>query len=173
MSGAIGVFKGISVRGGYAKGKSFPNTNGQKLTLEGLQVGLDLPIYSVPLTGLQVSLSPTVTFGGSTRKGNDADANLFRILAVGRSRLKGTGLYAIVGYGYGTAKTRGTTSFDTEGGVIQQFGIGKSLDALDWLSQVPNSATKVASGLKPFIELSYITGSKPHRGWSAEFGIRF
>ncbi|MCE9559440.1 MAG: hypothetical protein K8R88_10855 [Armatimonadetes bacterium] len=168
------ALSGISLRAGFFRGNNF---NGLAPTptvkLEGLQFGIDIPIYKVPVAGTSLSLSGTYFMGGGTRKGNDNDANVYRLMALTRSRIPTSGLYAIYGLGYAEAKTRGTTNFDTKRGFIQQIGIGKTLSKLDWLGNVPVGNVSQLSGAAPFIELSYINGKSQYKGYSLELGVRF
>jgi hypothetical protein len=148
---------GITVRAGYFAGSRFTGQSG-KVSLEGPSLGLDYKIFQLP-TGQAIFLSPTVTWGGQLKSGNDSDATVLRVMATTRLNAPALPVYGIVGIGIGSSKTRGSTRFNTATGGLIQLGIGRDL-----------VRTPVAS---TFAQLSYISGREPYRGWSLEFGVRF
>lgn len=167
------LFKGMSLRAGWFSGFSFPGINPSKIRLEGLSLGADLPLSDQPYLGSKLTLSGTLTMAGRQRKGADPDADLLRLMLINRNRLKGTGLYAITGYGYAEARPRGGTDFRTRKGIVQQYGIGKVLSKFDTLAEAGGKYGELVKGVAPFIEASYLSGSEPFRGWLFEFGLRF
>lgn len=153
--------KGLSLRAGFYQGASFTGVAPTpRVRLNGLQFGVDIPVFTIPGTVGQLRFSPTVIFGGITRKGNDNDGTLYRMLATGKFKVPGQQFYAVGGMGLGFSKTRGSTNFKTTTGFIAQAGIGYDLEA-------------VGFGPAPFFEFSYHTGEAPYRGFSFEVGIRF
>lgn len=159
LAGPFGLGGG-SVRVGFHRGADYTNTLGAKTRLEGFQVGLDLPVVGLPLTGVQVSLSPTVVFGGSHRQGSDTDGMVYRLMATAKTGVPASGYYAFGGVGYGWSNGRGGTVFNTKTSLLFQAGLGMDIGT----GPLPT---------KPFVQASYVWGEDQFRGLSFEVGMRF
>jgi len=158
----LGLLKGMNVHGGWFMGTGF-KSGGKSIRLEGPTLGMDTNLGNIPLLG-QTTLSASVIWAGATRKGDDNDATIWRLMSVTRGNISVSGWYPIGGFGYATSKARGTTSFDNRGSSITQFGIGKKLS---------KNAVNQVTGTDSAIELNYFLGRDPYRGFSLELSFKF
>ncbi len=161
-AGALAEAQGIGLRVGYFKGSSFGgNFPGSSISLEGFEAGIDYSLYKLPMGLAEIRISPTITFGGSNRKGPDADGTLFRFLANVKFSVPGAPFYGIAGIGYGSARPRGGAAFDSRSGVYSQLGMGFDL------------GPKLPIAPQPFVEIAYAFGDRALTGLSFDVGIRF
>ncbi len=152
--GCLGLADPVGVRLGYFSGQRF-SSNGQRISLQGPTVGADLPVWSGSGGRLKVQVSPSITFGGALRKGNDSDATLYRVLVKATGSACGEGFYGGGGLGFGGAQGRGTTRVRERVSVVGQILGGFAL------------------GGGPYFEVGYYLGPNPHRGIGFELGTRF
>lgn len=146
----------LAVRGGYFIGGNFGgSTPGSSVRLEGFELGLDMPLFSLPV--VEFRLSPTVAFGGSTGTGN-ADGDFYRIIGDAKFNLPGQNWYVAVGTGYGFT-VNGGGKFDTTSGMVGQLTLGLQASA--------------TAGIKPYYELSWVFGKPQLTGVGFDVGIRF
>ncbi len=173
--------QGLAVKAGYYSGESFSGNGGASVRLEGLELGTDLTLLKLPLTPVEVRLSPSVVFGGSLRKGGDEDGTLYRLLATARvsqPRLgairkraatnrptkprstRSSGSYLTGGLGFARVEPRGGSPFESKDGWIAQVGFGSSV------ANVPSPVPQ------PFFEVSYTFGETEFRGFTVSLGVR-
>ncbi|MBL8088391.1 MAG: hypothetical protein JNM85_10035 [Chthonomonas sp.] len=151
--------KGTRLRLGWHTGQSF-NSNGQRIRLEGPSVGADIPIFNLPMGTAQISLSPSLIFGGGLRKGKDSDGTLYRLMVTGRFGVPTSNLYGVVGAGISGGQPRGTTKFAKKTRFGTQLGVGMNLNMGMGVTQ-------------PFAELSLHMHDTVNRGFLLEVGFRF
>lgn len=168
-----GPLKGLSVRAGLFQGFEFDGFNPARIKLRGPSLGVDFPLSEQAYTGSKQSLSLTGVFAGAQQSGSDSDADVYRLMLTNRNRIKGLGVYVIAGYGYGEARPRGGTDFGDRKQWIRQYGVGKMLSKFDTLGDFTGAYGDLAKGIAPFVEVSYIDGGRPFRGWQFELGVRF
>ncbi len=152
--GGLGLANPVGVRLGYFSGQQF-SSGGQRISLQGPTVGADLPFWSGSNGRLRVQFSPSVTFGGSLRRGNDAYATLYRALMKVTGSACGEGFYGGGALGLAGAQGRGTTRVRERVSVVGQVLGGFAIE----------------SG--PYLEVGYYLGPNPHRGIGIEVGTRF
>jgi hypothetical protein len=149
---------GLGVRGGYYLGDRFdtlpPGTRGN---LEGFELGADLSLFKFAL--VEIRLSPTVTFGGSTKHGGDTDGNIFRAVVNAKFNAPSQPWYVALGTGYGFTDNRGGKQFDTKSGAIGQFTLGYE--------------ARGVLKLQPYYELSWVFGDRQLTGLSFDIGVKF
>jgi hypothetical protein len=149
---------GIGVRGGYFYGDRFDTLPpGSRGRLEGFEVGLDLSLLKLPL--VEIRLSPTATFGGTTRSGGDTDGNIFRAVLNAKFNAPSQPWYVAVGSGFAFTDNRGGNQFDTTSGAVGQFTLGYE--------------GKGVLKFQPYYELSWVFGESQLSGVSFDIGFRF
>jgi len=151
----------ITLHAGYHRTNTFTATNGNRTSLEGIELGVSQSYVKLPFLG-EIRLGASVVLGGVLRKGGDADGNIFAIQASYRTPMAGpNGLYGLGGVGFYSAQSRGN-SFSNVSGVGVHFGVGLPLS-----SPVPGVPA-------PAIELQYRLGPKEQlRGLSVGLALRF
>lgn len=160
VSATAQLKQGFTIRGGYFKGANY-RSGTSTFHLEGPQIGLDIPLLTLPTGLAEIRISPSIVFGGLNRKGSDADGTLARFLLTAKVRPPVVGIYGIGGLGLGFATERGGTQLPVTSSFLVQIGIGYDL------------ASGLPTGIKPFVELNYHMGDGPFQGISFEAGIRF
>ena len=149
----------FSVRGGYTWSDRFTNNNGDRVRLEGFEVGADIP-FSGFVPGLSMSLSPSIFLGGATRSGADADGTVIRLHLTTRSPVDVGPLYSGAGFGWSFGTGRGN-SFDSVNAFSGKFFVGYRLSA----GPVP---------MAPSVELTYHQSGKAQlRGWTIGIAASF
>src|ERR1019366_7727284 len=98
---------GVGVRAGYTFSGSFTGRSGNSGSLQGPEVGLDVPIgLPLPISGLgglQFNFSPSLFAATGGWSGTDFQGNVYRLLASARLSIPGSPLYVRLGAGYAYA----------------------------------------------------------------------
>lgn len=151
--------QGISVQAGYYFGESFPGRQGASVRLEGVDIGVNLPLLRVPLAPVEVYASPSVVVGGGLRSGPDDDGTIYRLLVTAKTHLPGGSTFLSGGVGYTRIEPRGGAPFDAKDGTVVRLAFG--------------SAPQVGYLMpQPFFELAYSFGSAEFRGVTLSVGVR-
>lgn len=150
----------ISLKAGYFFGQSFDGYGGQSVRLDGVELGADLTFFKLPLTPVELRLSPSVVFGGGLEQGGDDDGTLYRLLASAKFNVPGQKTYGSVGIGYAWAEPRGGAPFDSDAGLVTQFVLGTELYGGTLLTP------------QVFLEAGYTLGDAPYRGLTLSVGVR-
>jgi hypothetical protein len=150
--------RGLALRAGFGLGNDF--SIGPRTThLEGIELGADVRIAKLDRVG-ELSLSPSIMLGGSTRSGADADGNVFRILATLRHSLS-ENAYVGVGLGWSTVDPR-DGQFSSDSGIASALLFGY------------NFGSSSSRSARPFLEVACHAGSSNKlSGWSFTGGVRF
>lgn len=152
------VDRGIALRAGFYLGSDF-HAGARTTHLEGFELGADLRL-SRPANLGEISLSPSIAFGGSTRSGADADGNLYRVLLTLRHPIS-SNTYIGAGVGWSGVDARGA-QFSNDSGVAAALLAGF------------NFGPAGSRSARPFLEVTYHAGSSAKlSGWSFDAGIRF
>lgn len=168
----------VSVRVGYYFGQAFEGENGYypdnyevfgrsysnghgpcRITLRGINLGVDVPFYRMPLETGEVRFSPSLMLGGAVNNDDD-EGTLYRLMVTGKFNTKPQTVYGLVGAGLGIGDDRGETNFDGKAAFVGQLGVGVNL-------------TQNPVGQQPFVEASFFMGGKPYRGFGIDVGLRF
>ncbi|HRJ27815.1 MAG TPA: hypothetical protein PLO61_09945 [Fimbriimonadaceae bacterium] len=149
----------VSLKAGFFVGQKFESrTPGTRVSLEGFDVGLDIPFMRYGESG-QIRFSPSVMFGGTNRKGGDTDGTLYRMLITAQIKPADANLYGTFGAGYAWSDPRGGANFDERKGFCGVVGMG-------W-----NFGKSLRS--QPFVELNFYFGNEQFTGGGVSVGIRF
>lgn len=159
---ALGASKdeiGFGVKVGYYTGQSFDGIGGQRIRLQGPELGFDIPLQRL---GQRATLrfSPSMMLGGALASGSDSDGNIYRMLLAVEFRQPGETTYWIAGAGFGFAHDRGITRIRNKSGFVAQVGYGMDL------------AGRFQGG-RPYAEFSVYAGSATFQGLGLNLGLRF
>lgn len=147
---------------GYYFGSSFAGTGETgTVRLQGPEIGVEIPILNLPTGLLSVSLNPSVVFGGGFSHGGDNDGQLYRVLGRAKTGIPMTGLYAFAGLGIEWGAQRGTTTFNTNSGLVKVIGLGKGIPLTGNL------------GKQSTFEVAYYFGDSRFTGYTVSLGLRF
>lgn len=149
---------GIALRAGFYLGSDF-NIGARKTHLEGFEFGADVRLSRPSRLG-EISLSPTITLGGSNRSGADADGNIYRVLLTLRHPIS-QNAYAGAGLGWSGVEAR-KSQFSNDSGLAAALLAGY------------NFGTANTRAARPFLEVTWHVGhSAKLTGWSFNAGVRF
>jgi len=155
---------GIGVRAGYTFSGSFPGKSGGSGTLQGPEVGVDVPIgLPLPISGvggLQFNFSPSLFAATGGWSGSDFQGNVYRLLATARLSIPGSPLYVRVGAGFAYASaTQG--DFRSQSAYETQLGLGVGV-----INNLP--------ALKIYADITYHQSSLVQvRGWTIGLSAKF
>ena len=159
VSPANAQMKGIGVRAGWYTGNDFV-AGGKKTHLEGIEIGVDIPVAKQTSSVVEVTLSPTIVLGGITRHGADTDGNIYRVLLNAR-RTYSQNMFYGAGIGYSGTQAR-ASQFSNDSGFATSLFAGYEF------------CTGISMGARPFIQVTYHDGtSNKVRGFSFDVGARF
>ncbi|HLK15033.1 MAG TPA: hypothetical protein VKT78_09520 [Fimbriimonadaceae bacterium] len=131
------ALSGATIRAGYTVSSSFTDRNGFSGSLEGPEVGLDLPIgLPLPVSGLgglQFALSPSFMSGTGGFSGSPERGNVYRLIGTARLAPPGSPVYIRFGTGYAYAADT-QSQFTSQSAYEAQFGVGMSLTKLPVLN---------------------------------------
>jgi hypothetical protein len=145
----------MGVRGGLYFGGNFSGTTpGSSDRIEGLELGLDAGVFSLP--SVEFRFSPTVAFGRSTDSGVDAD--FYRLIGEAKFNIPSQAWYVAIGTGYGWTDNHGS-GFDSSSGAVGQLTFGIE--------------PKGSDGTKLYYEVSLVFGKPELTGLSFDVGIKF
>jgi hypothetical protein len=151
--------RGLGVRAGWYTGNDFV-AGGKKTHLEGVEIGVDIPIAKQTSSIAEVTLSPSIVLGGITRHGSDTDGNIYRVLLNTRRSYSQSIFYG-AGLGYSGTQAR-ASQFSNDSGFATTLFLGYEL------------GSGVGVGTKPFFQITYHDGtSNKVRGFSFDIGARF
>lgn len=151
---------GAAIRGGFYRGGEFQN-GASRVHLEGFEIGGDIPISRKPWPNGGVYFSPTLILGGSNRKGNDTDGNIYDFLVNVKQGIADSNVYGGFGIGYGLTQAR-IHEFHNVSGLALEYLLGYTFHA-----QHPGQD-------RPFLEATYHDGAHAQlRGLSVNLGLRF
>lgn len=103
---------------GYASSGEFTGYGGDKVRIDGIQFGADIPIRSV--LGFVFSLSPSIMLGGGI--GAD-DGDIYRLMMTVRRDIPLTSIYVRGGLGWSRSVDRGA-GFNNQDGFVANVGVG-------------------------------------------------
>jgi hypothetical protein len=155
---------GVGVRAGYTFSGSFTGMSGNSGSLQGPEVGLDVPIgLPLPISGLgglQFNFSPSLFAATGGWSGTDFQGNVYRLLASARLSIPGSPLYVRLGAGYAYASAS-HGDFTSQSAYETQLGLGVGI-----LNNLP--AVKVSA------DLTYHQSSLVQvRGWTIGLSAKF
>jgi hypothetical protein len=164
----------FGIRGGFALGNGF--TDGLLHShLEGFEIGADVPIAR-HVRGLNgIYFSPTIVFGGSSRRGADTDGTIYRLMVNARRDFGDSGFYGglgagisftqartFAGAGAATGRPGDNSEFADVAGFTGQLLVGYLLNA------------RSTARVNPFVEAAYFAGSDEKlSGFAFDIGLRF
>jgi hypothetical protein len=134
---------------GYGWSGNFDDKNGKSVTVQGPVLGLEYPLVSA--FRFDSALGVSWFGGGRLRSGGDADADVWRFMALARTEVPGTGIFAKGGLGYSLLKGRGNVGDDK--GAILQLGV-----------EIP-IAKGYAQRVVPQIDIYYVAGKSGLSGF--------
>ncbi|MCX7798850.1 MAG: hypothetical protein N2109_00730 [Fimbriimonadales bacterium] len=155
----MALAQGISVQAGYYFGESFSGRGAAAVRLEGVEIGAHLPLLRLPLSPVEVRLSPSVVLGGGLRRGSDDDGTIYRLMATAKLSQPGGSTYLLGGMGFARVEPRGGAPFERTEGAVARLAIGSAPQVGHLLPQ-------------PFFELAYTFGPSEFRGWTVSAGVR-
>jgi len=159
VSRAQAQTRGLGVRAGWYTGNDFA-AGLKKTHLEGIELGVDIPIAKQTSSIAEVTLSPSIVLGGITRHGADTDGNIYRVMLNTRRSYSQNMFYG-AGIGYSGTQAR-ASQFSNDSGFATSLFVGYEF------------GTGVGVGAKPFFQITYHDGtSNKVRGFSFNVGARF
>lgn len=150
---------GFGVKIGYYTGQSFDGMGGQRIRLQGPEIGFDIPLQKLGQT-TALRFSASMMMGGALAHGSDSDGNIYRMLLAAEIRQPGSNAYWIAGAGFGFAHDRGITRIRNKSGFVAQVGYGMDMAG-------------TFRGGRPYAELSVYSGSTTFQGLGVNLGLRF
>jgi hypothetical protein len=118
---------GAAIRVGFYRGSEFQN-GASRVHLEGFETGGDIPLLRHPQPHGGVFFSPTLTVGGSNRKGNDTDGNIYHFLVNMKQDIPGSDAYGGIGVGYSLTQAR-IHEFQNVSGLALEYLLGYTFHA--------------------------------------------
>ncbi|HEY0867515.1 MAG TPA: hypothetical protein VGE01_09055 [Fimbriimonas sp.] len=103
---------------GYGTSAEFTGDGGDKVRIDGIQFGADIPVHAI--LGFQFALSPSILLGGGI--GGD-DGDVYRLLFTVRRDIPLTSIFVKGGLGWSSAVDRGAGFSDTNG-FVASVGVG-------------------------------------------------
>ena len=155
---------GIGVRAGYTISGDFTGKSGTSGSLQGPELGLDVPIgLPLPISGLggvQFSLSPSLFASGGGGSGADFRGNVYRLLANARLALPASPIYVRAGAGYSYASSA-DGEFNSQAAFESQLGLGVGI-----INNLP--------AVKIYAEITYHASNLAQvRGWTLGLAAKF
>jgi hypothetical protein len=155
---------GIGVRAGYTVSSSFTGKSGLSGSLQGPEVGVDIPIgLPLPINGLgglQFNISPSFFSATGGWGGSPVQGNVYRFVGTARFSPPGSPVYFRIGAGFAYAAAT-QSDFTSQSAYETQIGVGLGI-----LNNLP--------ALKITADVTYHQSSLAQvRGWTLGLSVRF
>lgn len=111
---------------GWGKSDTFTNNSAQRVSLEGPEIGIDIPLQRPVSGGPILMFTPSVLMGGQLASGGDTDGYVYRVQVGMFTPLGAKGFYTRFGIGWSFAQARGG-QFDNASGFSQKYTLGYGL----------------------------------------------
>lgn len=149
----------FGLRAGYTWSDRFTNGSGDRVRLEGFELGADVPLSSM-IPGVKVNFSPSIFFAGQHSSGGDADGTVIRLHVTAMNPIGVGPVYSGGGLGWSFANAR-QNQFSDVNGFSAKFFVGYRLAS----GPVP---------VAPAVELAYHQAGKAQlRGFTLSLAAQF